>query len=406
MIKYVLETKTIEFKDQEWKQIQNNFLMESIKEGKKISPDQLVEEAFKSNTNKIVESMGKELKDKYPSCLAFSPIVVIEDITKDKAKAVVTVVIYPKAEFDKIDTNIKPDGKYEMVTKGAIDEIYKKFIDEYPLLKEVEDESKENDYVRYNISVSKDKKEILSRNDLDKKIVKDENPNSINTQLMNRKVNESFSVNTPENENIKITVTKVFRPIKTKLTNDNIKEIKIEGINTLDDLYNQLSMNLKNEMASSYLLNYMKKAIETVGNKYGFDLPPILLETQVNDFIESKLAMLPPDKANLLRNAIDNKQKDGYEIVDLAKTNVRNSLLGTIIEFTFALLIKNKITEKEAEEFYKSIKEKTLISTGSRELTKAQSDVILAKQKAALNLLYLNDKESYEAVSKDLELTI
>lgn len=406
MIKYVLETKTIEFKDQEWKQIQNNFLMESIKEGKKISPDQLVEEAFKSNTNKIVESMGKELKDKYPSCLAFSPIVVIEDITKDKAKAVVTVVIYPKAEFDKIDTNIKPDGKYEMVTKGAIDEIYKKFIDEYPLLKEVEDESKENDYVRYNISVSKDKKEILSRNDLDKKIVKDENPNSINSQLMNRKVNESFSVNTPENENIKITVTKVFRPIKTKLTNDNIKEIKIEGINTLDDLYNQLSMNLKNEMASSYLLNYMKKAIETVGNKYGFDLPPILLETQVNDFIESKLAMLPPDKANLLRNAIDNKQKDGYEIVDLAKTNVRNSLLGTIIEFTFALLIKNKITEKEAEEFYKSIKEKTLISTGSRELTKAQSDVILAKQKAALNLLYLNDKESYEAVSKDLELTI
>lgn len=406
MIKYVLETKTIEFKDQEWKQIQNNFLMESIKEGKKISPDQLVEEAFKSNTNKIVESMGKELKDKYPSCLAFSPIVVIEDITKDKAKAVVTVVIYPKAEFDKIDTNIKPDGKYEMVTKGAIDEIYKKFIDEYPLLKEVEDESKENDYVRYNISVSKDKKEILSRNDLDKKIVKDENPNSINTQLMNRKVNESFSVNTPENENIKITVTKVFRPIKTKLTNDNIKEIKIEGINTLDDLYNQLSMNLKNEMASSYLLNYMKKAIETVGNKYGFDLPPILLETQVNDFIESKLAMLPPDKANLLRNAIDNKQKDGYEIVDLAKTNVRNSLLGTIIEFTFALLIKNKITEKEAEEFYKSIKEKTLISTGSRELTKAQSDVILAKQKAALNLLYLNDKESYEAVSKELELTI
>lgn len=406
MIKYVLETKTIEFKDQEWKQIQNNFLMESIKEGKKISPDQLVEEAFKSNTNKIVKSMGKELKDKYPSCLAFSPIVVIEDITKDKAKAVVTVVIYPKAEFDKIDTNIKPDGKYEMVTKGAIDEIYKKFIDEYPLLKEVEDESKENDYVRYNISVSKDKKEILSRNDLDKKIVKDENPNSINSQLMNRKVNESFSVNTPENENIKITVTKVFRPIKTKLTNDNIKEIKIEGINTLDDLYNQLSMNLKNEMASSYLLNYMKKAIETVGNKYGFDLPPILLETQVNDFIESKLAMLPPDKANLLRNAIDNKQKDGYEIVDLAKTNVRNSLLGTIIEFTFALLIKNKITEKEAEEFYKSIKEKTLISTGSRELTKAQSDVILAKQKAALNLLYLNDKESYEAVSKDLELTI
>lgn len=406
MIKYVLETKTIEFKDQEWKQIKNNFLMESIKEGKKISPDQLIEEAFKSDTNKIVESMGKELKEKYPNCLAFSPIVVVEDITKDKAKAVVTIVIYPKAEFDKIDINIKPDGKYEMVTKGAIDEIYKKFVDDYPLLKEVEDQSKENDYVRYNISVSKDKKEILSRKDLDKKIVKDENPNSINSQLMNRKVNESFSVNTPENENIKITVTKVFRPIKTKLTNDNIKEIKIEGINTLDDLYNQLSMNLKNEMASSYLLDYMKKAIETVGNKYGFDLPPILLDTQVNDFIKSKLAMLPPDKANLLRNAIENKQKDGYEIFDLAKTNVRNSLLGAIIEFTFSLLIKNKITEKEAEEFYKSIKEKTLISTGSNELTKAQSDVILAKQKAALNLLYLNDKESYEAVSKDLELTI
>ncbi|UUD34957.1 trigger factor [Mycoplasmopsis caviae] len=405
MIKYVLESKNVEYKDQNWKQIQNNFLMDSIKEGKKISPDQLIHEAFKKDMNIAIKQMGDEITAKYPKALIFSPIVVVEEIDKEKAKATITFVVYPKAELDKFDVNIKPDSKYEPVTKVAVDEVYKKFIAEYPLLKEVDEPIKDNDYVRYDIEVTKDNQVLYSKKDLDTKVATDFLPASLSNELVNHKLNDVFTFESPEKETIKITVNKIFRPFKTQLTNDNIKEIKVAGINSLDDLYKQLSANFKKEMASGYLLNFLKKVFITLSEKYGFDLAPILIDTQVQNFIDDKLATFPPQRAQEIRNAIANKQKDGYEIIDIAKTNVRNSLINSIIEYTLSSLMKNKISDEEIDKFYEIVKEETAFS-GPVKLSRENAADILVKQKMALNLLNLNDKDSYQALSNDLGLRI
>ncbi|WP_029512946.1 trigger factor-related chaperone [Mycoplasmopsis iners] len=405
MINFIEKTISIKFEKQEWQKLQNETLMEAMKNNKQIQPNDLVRSAVEKVVEEEMLKLKAQVDKEYPS--AYNPVapnVRIHKVDAENFDATLEFTFYTLEELEKINyKNLPIQFEYRKVDLEKIENAFKKFVENYPVLMDVETPIQLGDIVTIAYQTTKEGQE-------DEKVealaidAKESNSFSINAAIIGKKVNETFELNDPKNVHWTITIKKVERKTPTTLTDENIHLTKIPEITSIEKLKERLLVDYTMDHASNELLRYYKLAMFQIGaeNKVEFSFGN--LEFEMMQIFRKHPRILPTEFID--KNIKQLLQEQDPRIIDLmikVQNNAKYTILTQLTEFLITKKENIKITPEEAKIAHEHI---MATNISDQTLTVEQMAQVLHTQKIALYLAKYNNPEAYELISKDLKLSV
>ncbi|WP_027120904.1 trigger factor-related chaperone [Mycoplasmopsis lipofaciens] len=402
MINYKTKTEKIIFDSTEWKEMQNQIIINAIKNKQKVDPKNLFNNIFHNEVQKVSQKLQNSIYiENAKNLIPYEPSVNVNKLDAESCDAEIKVTYFEADELNKINyKNIKVDFKYTQISQEELDGAFEKFISNYPLITYVKDKSKFGDYIKLSLKISEKGKIIDSKDDLTLQVIPSKNF-SINNLLNNRSENETFSINDPENKNWTITIKEIQRVIPTKLTNDNIQKINM-NINSLDDLKQKLERDFLKDRASNELLRFFDKVITQLIIQNNIELEEEILRADAKEFIFNFLKQnqnniefqnLTVEKIINSNNPMHNNLvRNAYEI---SKKRIQSR----VIEFVVWSNEKLYITEELVNSEFKHIQN---VLGQNNNITKDVLNKILKHQKIALFFAKQVDESLYNTFVKNI----
>ncbi|WP_029513528.1 trigger factor-related chaperone [Mycoplasmopsis primatum] len=405
MINYQSKIKEIKINPKEWESYKAKTIMELA--SKNIKAD--VSEIEQSTLNKIakdeVDKMLLQLRNENLDVIIMPPIIGVEGPNAAGFQITITLTYYLNEEIQKIKYNdLKIEFEYKKVPNDYFEKSFERIIDNYPILRKINGPVVANDVVTWNAIRSKDNKIVGTDDEI--VITANDTPNfSINKAVIGRFVGEKFQTIAPDGMNFIITITNIERPVRTRLTDQNIHEIHLPNVFSLADFRAKIEYDSVKNNSSSELLRYYEKAIDAIVEKNHIAINNVNIHNGVNNHIINILENIDDEsKKKALMEKINNKTGEAASIIELATKNAIMSYKLLLIDKIISKQAGIKISDDELAQEYNFLA--TSMFPIPKDITREEIVSILVHQKIALYLMKLNNNDQYNLVSQDLGMKI
>lgn len=323
--------------------------------------------------------------------------------TNEGLRFAIFIVFYPFFVLQRIQLAGLPiPFQYMPIDQATLEANFQKFIASYPIIREVEGPIRDEDLVVISSKISRNGALLQENNEI---IIEAQNtPNfSLNRIILGRMINETFITEAPDGNLIETTIHSIKRPEPTYLTDENVKEIKLEGINTLNDLRAKVAFDTRREHAAAELLGYFQKALQFLVRALQIVIPNDYVEAEVSNLLlieHMNLMKTPGNRVNLMQEVTQNTSlgvSTRRRLREKAEAMFVNQLLENVIIMQSGINVMPD--EIQREMFF-------LRNSGAipeKDITEETVRSIIMNQKMALFLLKINNPYAYNLISQDLQ---
>ncbi|VEU75355.1 trigger factor [Mycoplasmopsis maculosa] len=404
MVNFKTKKIFIDFQDELLNKEKNEALMTAIATNQKIRMEDINKIALNGYVKKQTDTLIKEINTESPKSLILQPILNIIEEKENAIKAELSISYYLFSDLNKVDLeNSKIELEYQQPPVEYLDEIYNNMVNNYTLLKESKEAIKQDDFITFDADIYFADQLVKQEKNIEIE-VKQTNDFSINNLVIGKNKNELIETNAPDGTFWKITINKILRPTVTKLTNENISEIRLSGVNSLEDFKNKIYYDTRKENVQLYLLKFYENAINSITNKNEFNIPEENINYNTNLNIDNYLMQLMPEHRQSILEEFKNKTQNAKNMLETARMQAISSFNISITENAILTRTKIEVTDEEAQDKFNKLKES--IASNNPNMSIENVKRMLKHQKCALYLIKIWDKELYEKVSKDIELDV
>ncbi|QSF13640.1 trigger factor-related chaperone [Mycoplasma sp. Mirounga ES2805-ORL] len=404
MINYSIKTVNVKLTQQEWKEFQNGVVVKAMNEQTQIQKQEIISYALDMVVqSKIREALEELDKFEDKTIVPIAPNVEVILVDENKFEAQIKITYYSLSELEKFDyKNLKFDFAVQPLKNEFLELAFQKFTQSYPLLTPIQDFVQVGDHVTIDYSVI----HPMTGNVLDQKqnitLVTRMSPGfSINSLLLNRMPGNSFKIRDPKGNDWMIIIKGNRRPIPTTLTNNNINKTGIENINSLEDLKKRLFMDFRKEHYSSELLRFYERTMREIVVNSKMNFSPENLKMGLVEYfqkISDGTANIDPDEV------LKDKDPKTIELVASGDKSTKAKIIASTFEFMVLNTEKIKVTDKEIENETNYIQ--SMLTSNNKMANKKLAESILTRQKIALSLAKVINKDVYTVISKELNLRV
>ncbi|WP_338822822.1 trigger factor-related chaperone [Mycoplasmopsis felifaucium] len=357
---------------------------------------------MKAKVDNFVSEAKKEAGE---NVFLMPPHVKLSKDDENETVYTIELVYYSFAEFKKVRLdNLSISFEYKELPIESLEETYNKVINNYPMLVPTENACETGDCVKVDATVIKDDKVVL--NDKNKIIYAEGTSKfTVNSLVIGHKAGEYFETTAPDTAVIKIKIHEILKTTPTNLTDENIKDIKLENINSLEDLKNKIYSDARKENASNQLIQYYQKAFQSISIANSFSLPENYIVIDADDMIQREIMQINPAHRDAFVESLNKNDEQGKAVKNQCWQKAVNSYFNYLIENIVYHNGGLKITPEELTNEQLFARDVIGYSLNNEEQMK-QVKVVLIRKKIALYLLKQNNKDIYEKMSKDLQLTV
>ncbi|MBZ4218073.1 trigger factor-related chaperone [Mycoplasma tauri] len=403
MINYKTKVNDLNILPNEWESEKAKTMMDLASKGQKLTIEQIEELTLNKFVQSAVNSTSQELLKENFDIIMFPPIITVEDIARNNKKINITITYYLVEDVDKIQfTDLNMNFSYKPVPQEFLKERFEKMIQDYPILEPFEGTILEGDVIEWSGTRSLNG-QIVARDDNVAVQVNKSDSYSINSELLGKKVGETFTTTAPDGVIFNITIHSGKRPTRVKLDDSNVKYINIPGVMTLEDLKNKVNRDTIKKNATNELLRYYEETIDLIMQKNEIEINNFNINKSTSEIVNQLLAEInDANEKEKIAKEIENQTDEGNKIIEGA---IKRSII------KYKLFLMNKILGRKANvkiTDYDIANEVKFLSSSifpiPRELDNEQLISILTHQKIALFLLEKNDLEQYKLIIKDFNI--
>ncbi|WP_027335070.1 trigger factor-related chaperone [Mycoplasmopsis felifaucium] len=392
-----LETEKAKLLIQLWQQKTNSDNKVNSNEIENIARTNLM----KTNVDIFVTEVRKEAGE---NIFLMPPHVKVSKYDQNETVYTIELVYYSFEEFKKVRLdNLSISFEYKELPIQSLEETYNKVVNNYPMLVPSEKACETGDCVKVDATVVKGDKVVL---DDKNKIIYAEGTSkfTVNSLVIGHKAGEYFETTAPDSALIKIKIHEILKTTPTNLTDENIKDIKLENINTLEDLKNKIYSDARKENASNQLLQYYQKAFQAISLANSFALPDNYVVIDADDMIQKEIMQIDPAKRDAFVESLNKNDETGKAIKNQLWQRAVNSYFNYLIENIIYHNGSLKITPEEIKNEQLFARDVIGYSLNNEDQMK-QVQIVLIRKKIALYLLKQNNKDIYEKMSIDLQIS-
>ncbi|WP_029608451.1 trigger factor-related chaperone [Mycoplasma simbae] len=407
MIKYTTSTKEINVNGADFKKIKNEILMQAIKTKAKLSPDQLGQEAGRKILEEEIDKFAAQLHKDNGKILPFGrPLVdVIDD--KNEFKAVIKLQFYKSEEIEKLNIDeINFEFDPNIVTQAQLDEIFSQFIKNRPTFEEVTGRDIiEKDVVNLSMKATKDGQVVDEKENVDLQALNSESF-SINSQLIGKKIGETFTLNDPANQFWTITIHSAKALKNVDLQQSESQDDK-KLLNELQEQKSSFESNIKKELAGKTLVSYFNLFIDKVIEKDEIEYSPEILADFVRINAENEIYPGGLLEGVETMSQIDISNPKHKQFIWLAHNEAKRSIVGSMILSLFGLRNEidadPKLFEIESKYAWEVL---PLVYPNAPKASVEQIHDVLFKQLCVLKLLEKRLPEEAKTLKEHLKYNI
>ncbi|MBZ4203970.1 trigger factor-related chaperone, partial [Mycoplasma tauri] len=317
MINYKTKVNDLNILPNEWESEKAKTMMDLASKGQKLTIEQIEELTLNKFVQNAVDSTSQELLKENFDIIMFPPIITVEDIARNNKKINITITYYLVEDVDKIQfTDLNMNFSYKPVPQEFLKERFEKMIQDYPILEPFEGTILEGDVIEWSGTRSLNG-QIVARDDNVAVQVNKSDSYSINSELLGKKVGETFTTTAPDGVIFNITIHSGKRPTRVKLDDSNVKYINIPGVMTLEDLKNKVNRDTIKKNATNELLRYYEETIDLIMQKNEIEINNFNINKSTSEIVNQLLAEInDANEKEKIAKEIENQTDEGNKIIE------------------------------------------------------------------------------------------